>query len=198
MAKRLPEVLGEVRAISEWLVKHESNVAVFGFTTRGWQGGLVRKKWLADGSPEYPGRLCALLHIVVSDFGIPGADDDWDALLRPDILRENIDGEALRWAADRLARETTPNKILLVLSDGAPVDDATLAANGTNFLLTDMVAAITQIENRGDIALVGIGLDYRVSEYYPQSDSVEEGGSLTQAIMPFIEDTIPGGKRTEG
>ncbi|MFT6474968.1 cobaltochelatase CobT-related protein [Qipengyuania profunda] len=198
MAKRLPEVLGEVRAISEWLTKHESNVAVYGFTTRGWRGGPVRKNWLADGSPEYPGRLCALVHIVVSDFGSPGGDDDWDALLRTDILRENVDGEALRWAADRLVQERTPNKMLVVLSDGAPVDDATLAANGNSFLFKDMVEAMSEIEKREHITPIGIGLDYRVSEFYPQSGLVEEGGSLLQAIIPFLDGTATGGTRTEG
>lgn len=198
MAKRLPGVLGEVRAISEWLAKHGSNVAVYGFTTRGWRGGQVRTKWLAEGSPEYPGRLCALLHIVVSDFGSPGVDEDWDALLKPDILRENVDGEALRWAADRLARQRIPDKTLVVLSDGAPVDDATLAANGPRFLFRDMAAAISDIQERGDIAPIGIGLDYRVGEIYPQTDYVEEDGSVIQAIMPFLDGTTTGRTRTEG
>ena len=88
--------------------------------------------------------------------------------------------------------------MLVVLSDGAPVDDATLAANGNSFLFKDMVEAMSEIEKREHITPIGIGLDYRVSEFYPQSGLVEEGGSLIKAMIPFLGGTATGGTRTEG
>lgn len=88
--------------------------------------------------------------------------------------------------------------MLVVLSDGAPADDATLAANGNSFLFKDMVEAMSEIEKREHITPIGIGLDYRVSEFYPQSGLVEEGGSLIEAMIPFLDGTATGGTRTEG
>ncbi|MFW2349068.1 cobaltochelatase CobT-related protein [Qipengyuania sp.] len=192
MADRLPKVLGELRALHDWLSLHGVGTAVYGYTTRGWKGGLVREKWLADGCSSYPGRLCALLHVIVSDFGIAPSDDDWDALLRADLLHENIDGEALRWASSRLLDQGNKPLKLFVLSDGAPVDDPTIMANGNGFLWRDIVAAIDEIETDSKIELVGIGLDYRVSEFYQRSEFVGGGGSVVQAILPHLDSMVQG------
>lgn len=186
MASRLPTVVGELSALDAWLREHGVATAIYGFTTVGWKGGAVRKKWLAEGSPSYPGRLCALLHVVVGDPSSPPGEADWEALLRVELLHENVDGEALAWARSRLAEQSGSLKTLFVLSDGAPVDDATIYANGNGMLVRHLLAQIEDIEREGSIDLVGIGLEYRVTGFYRQAELVDGTGSVIDAVQPFI------------
>lgn len=195
---RLPEVLAELRAIHSWLIAHEARCSVLGFTTRGWRGGLARQKWAADGRPSYPGRLCALMHVEVAPFGQATQAGDWTALLSPDILRENIDGEAIRWAADLLAHEPAQRRRLFVLSDGAPVDDSTLAENGRTYLWRDLIDAIGEVEKSGDIELVGVGLSHRVEAVYGTSAYRGDGANLIDALMPIILDDRSDEPTSEG
>ncbi len=161
---------------------------VLGFSTDGWHGGHVRAKWLKDDRPPHPGRLCALLHIIYKS----AADSEWrqqsrEAMLHPDILRENIDGEALDWAAARLAASPCPRKLLIILSDGAPVDDSTLKENGSAYLELDLRRAIAAIESRDDIALGAIGIGYAVGRYYTHSRK-SDAGTLTADLIALIGD----------
>jgi cobaltochelatase CobT len=161
---------------------------VLGFSTAGWQGGYARAQWLKNGRPKHPGRLCALLHIVYKS----AAATEWlqqsrEAMLYPDILRENIDGEALDWAAARLAAIPRPRKLLIMLSDGAPVDDSTLQQNAPEYLERDVLRAITMIGAREDISLGAIGIGYAVGRYYAHSRQ-SEIGSVSADLIALISD----------
>lgn len=188
MVARMPRILGELRALHRWVTDHDARCAVLGFTTRGWRGGLSREKWAAEGRAPYPGRLCALMHVVIADFGENPSPDSWAAVLRPDALRENVDGEAIRWAGAWLGRERTEKRRLIVLSDGAPVDDSTLSENGSSYLWTDLNHAIREIESAGDLELVGIGLSHHVERLYTRSGYLADGSELSTLAMPIILD----------
>ena len=120
---------------------------ILGFTTRSWRGGRPRRHWIMAGRPAYPGRLCELLHIVYrsADDTCAGAPQSIRNMMREELLKENVDGEAVMWAAERLRKRPEMRKVLVVVSDGAPVDDATLAANGPGILhrhLKEVIAAL--------------------------------------------------------
>lgn len=159
-----------VRVLAEALTGAGIASEILGFSTAGWHGGFARRDWSQQGSPQRPGRLCALLHIVYKD----AATYVWDAASRdafinPDILRENIDGEAIEWAVSRLTALPYAHKLLIILSDGAPVDDSTLAENGPSYLWRHLNETIDRLSGRGTIALGAIGIAYNVDELYPRS-----------------------------
>jgi len=161
---------------------------ILGFTTAGWQGGYARAKWISDGRPQRPGRLCALLHIVYKS----AAGSEWtrqsrEAMLHPDVLRENVDGEALDWAAARLAVQPQCRKLLIILSDGAPVDDSTLQENQHDFLERDTLRAIAAIEARDDMILGAIGIGHAVSRYYAHSRE-SRIGAISGDLITLIGD----------
>ncbi len=158
---------------------------VLGFTTVDWRGEPVRTQWLLRGKPDFPGRLCALRHLVYSSFDEDGPPN-MSALFDPSILKENIDGEALLWAADRLAAVDARRRVLVVLSDGAPVDDSTLASNWPTILEDHLIATIRELSDRGTFALGAIGLGYDVSRYYPQCTTVRTLGDLQTEALPFL------------
>lgn len=170
-------------------IRHE----VLGFTTQSWHGGKSRKLWLKNNRPENPGRLCDLLHIIYKSH-----DDDEKAhsqlilrnLLRADLLRENIDGEAIEWAASRLAGRVEQNKILLHVSDGAPVDDATLLANSDDYLIDHFQSVIKALEKGGKIRLYGIGLHFRVSEFCLNSVNIETASDAPRILCKYIVDLL--------
>lgn len=149
---------------------------VLGFTTVRWHGGRSRKRWNLRFRPKNPGRLNDLLHIIYKD-----ADDrrtstggQWPKqMLRPDLPKENIDGEAILWAASRLRQRPEKNKLLIVISDGAPVDDSTLSANHPSFLEDHIRSVIGEIEASDDIIIAGLGLGFDVDRYYPTSAHAE-------------------------
>ena len=144
---------------------------VLGYTTGAWNGGRALRDWRKAGKPQDPGRLNELCHIVFKDNETPWqrARRDIAALLKPDIFRECIDGEALRWANQRLEQVTAERKILIVVSDGSPMDSATVLANDPNYLDRDLQTAATQIERAGRIRLIGVGVGLDMSPYYQRS-----------------------------
>ncbi|WP_167524468.1 MULTISPECIES: cobalamin biosynthesis protein CobT [unclassified Mesorhizobium] len=172
-------------------------VEVLGFTTRAWRGGLSRLTWDADGRPKNPGRLNDLLHIVYRE-----ADDTRQSsighslkpMLRPDLLKENIDGEAIEWAAGRLRERPESRKMLLVLSDGAPVDDSTLHANGPRYLHDHLLRVVRQLETAGDVELLAIGLNFYVDGYYRASSNCEAADELGQAILMALQRQLVAGR----
>jgi cobaltochelatase CobT len=165
---------------------------ILGFTTRTWRGGGSRKLWRRTLSPENPGRLCDLLHIVyrTADDTTPGAPWAIRNLLRWQLLKENVDGEALEWAARRLRGRPETRKILVVLSDGAPVDDATLLENGNSYLSDHLKQVVASIRAAADIRLAAIGLDYDVSEFYSQSIVLSSTAEVPTKLIPFLDGVI--------
>lgn len=159
-------------------------VEILGFTTRTWKGGESRARWLEAGRPPKPGRLNDLRHIVYKNAGAPWrrARRNLGLMLREGLLKENIDGEALQWAYLRLLQRPERRRILMVISDGAPIDDSTLAANGAGYLerhLREVVSAIEQ-EERVELAAIGIGHD--VSRYYRRAVTISAAEQLAGAI----------------
>jgi len=144
---------------------------VLGYTTGAWNGGRALRDWRKAGKPQDPGRLNELCHIVFKDNETPWrrARRDIAALLKPDIFRECIDGEALRWANQRLEQVTAERKILIVLSDGSPMDSATVLSNDPHYLDRDLQIAATQIERAGRIRLIGVGVGLDMSPFYQRS-----------------------------
>lgn len=162
----IASALGMVSArLSALGIAHE----ILGFSTAGWQGGFARHQWLNEGRPAYPGRLCALLHIIHKTADAPWSERGQELMLLPDALRENIDGEAIEWAASRLGKLEKPKKLLLVISDGAPVDDSTLSENGPNILVRHLLTVIESLEGSEDFKIGAVGIEHRVSDYYRSS-----------------------------
>ena len=170
---------------------------ILGFTTRAWKGGQAREKWLAAGKPPQPGRLNDLRHIVYK-----AADEPWrrakrnlGLMMREGLLKENIDGEALMWAHHRLMTRSEQRKILMVISDGAPVDDSTLSVNAGNYLEQHLRRIIEEIETRSSVELTAIGIGHDVTRYYKKAvtivDAEQLGGAMTtQLISLFEEDQV--------
>jgi cobaltochelatase CobT len=182
-------VASTLKALTKALTSRGAKVELLGFTTAGWQGGLARQKWLSQGRPRYPGRLCALMHIIYKS-----ADDDhlrdeaFHVMLNAGVLYENIDGEALEWAERRLLSLPAKNKLLIVVSDGAPVDDSTLLANGPSILWRHIKQVISRIESENLITLGGLGINYRVSGFYVDSVFVENdlASQLPETAFSFL------------
>jgi len=177
-------------------------VELLGFTTKAWKGGQCREKWLASGKPPTPGRLNDLRHIVYK-----GADAPWrrarrnlGLMMREGLLKENIDGEALIWAHSRLLRRPEQRKILMMISDGAPVDDSTLSVNPGNYLEPHLPAVIEAIETRSPVELLAIGIGHDVTRYYRRAvtivDAEELAGAMTEQLAGlFSEESQPGASR---
>lgn len=185
MAKVMPRVAGELAAFADRLERCGANVMVAGFTTVGWKGGRSRQKWVKAGKPPYPGRLCDLLHIVYKDFDAAVAPDQFEPLIGA-VLFENVDGEALRWARQNLEARAEPKKLLIVVSDGAPVDDSTLQENGSAILDRDIRQTIREIETDQALGLGAIGIGFDVSRYYSISDQVSESEPIAPAMAALV------------
>lgn len=171
-------------------------VEILGFTTRSWKGGTSREKWVEQGKPKTPGRLNDLRHIVYKAADMPWrrARPSLGLMLREGLLKENIDGEALLWAHNRLLGRPEQRRILMVISDGAPVDDATLSANPGNYLEKHLREVIHYIETRSDVELTAIGIGHDVTRYYRRAvtivDAEELGGTMMARLAElFDEDT---------
>ncbi|HEV3175522.1 MAG TPA: hypothetical protein VGZ72_06010 [Stellaceae bacterium] len=163
---------------------------LLGFTTSSWKGGMSRAAWERAGRPANPGRLCDLLHVIYRSADATYPDVPWGIryLMRPELLKENVDGEALAWAARRLRERPEERKILIVLSDGAPVDDSTLLANEDPAILArHLKKTIAEIETAADFRLAAIGLDYLVNQHYSDSIAVSAADNLATRIIPFLE-----------
>ena len=166
---------------------------ILGFTTRAWKGGQSREVWLADGRPANPGRLNDLRHIIYKQ-----ADEPWrrarrnlGLMMREGLLKENIDGEALLWAHDRLLRRAEDRRILMVISDGAPVDDSTLSVNQAGYLETHLRKVIDWIEKQSPVQLSAIGIGHDVTRYYKKSVTIMDveqlGGTMIEQLASLFE-----------
>lgn len=173
-------------------------VELLGFTTRAWKGGLARESWLQSGKPANPGRLNDLRHIIYKAADAPWrrARKNLGLMMREGLLKENIDGEALDWAHKRLLARPEQRKILMVISDGAPVDDSTLSVNAGNYLERHLRHIIAEIETRSPVELIAIGIGHDVTRYYRRAvtivDAEELGGVMTEKLAElFEEDGVP-------
>ena len=169
-------------------------VEILGFTTRAWKGGQSREKWLAQNKPVNPGRLNDLRHIIYKS-----ADAPWrrsrralGLMMREGLLKENIDGEALAWAHDRLLGRPEQRRILMMISDGAPVDDSTLSVNSGCYLERHLRQVIQEIETRSPVELIAIGIGHDVTRYYQRAvtitDAEELAGALTDKLAELFEE----------
>jgi cobaltochelatase CobT len=169
-------------------------VEILGFTTRAWKGGQSREAWLAAGKPANPGRLNDLRHIIYK-----AADAPWrrsrrnlGLMMREGLLKENIDGEALDWAHKRLLGRPESRKILMTISDGAPVDDSTLSVNSGNYLERHLRFVIGEIEQRSPVELIAIGIGHDVTRYYRRAvtivDAEELGGAMTEKLAELFDE----------
>ena len=168
-------------------------VEILGFTTRAWKGGQSRERWLAQGRPQGPGRLNDLRHIIYK-----GADAPWrrarpnlGLMMKEGLLKENIDGEALEWAHRRMLARPEARKILMVISDGAPVDDSTLSVNPANFLEKHLRDVIAMVERRRQVELIAIGIGHDVTRYYQRAVTITDveqlAGAMTEQLAGLFE-----------
>ena len=178
-------------------------VEILGFTTRMWKGGQSREKWIADGKPANPGRLNDLRHIVYKSADMPWrrARKNLGLMLREGILKENIDGEALLWAHNRLLARGEQRRILMVISDGAPVDDSTLSVNPGNYLERHLRQVIEYVETRSPVELLAIGIGHDVTRYYRRAvtivDAEQLGGTMMDKLTELFDEgeEAPPGRR---
>lgn len=167
---------------------------ILGFTTREWNGGEPGRQWARDAYPEHPGRINALEHIVIK-----GADMPWrrarvalGLFLRDEMLKENIDGEAVAWAHARLMARSEKRKVLVVVSDGTPMDEATLSANGHDYLDNHLASVVEDIERRSPVKLAAIGIGHNVSRFYRNAMTIARiehlGPALTYKLMALLKE----------
>ncbi|WP_170753037.1 cobaltochelatase subunit CobT [Ruegeria lacuscaerulensis] len=168
-------------------------VEILGFTTRAWKGGQAREAWLNDGRPQQPGRLNDLRHIIYK-----GADAPWrrarpnlGLMMKEGLLKENIDGEALEWAHRRMMMRREQRKILMVISDGAPVDDSTLSVNPANYLEKHLRDVIAMVEKRNMVELLAIGIGHDVTRYYDRAVTITDveqlAGAMTEQLAALFD-----------
>ncbi|MGV6803303.1 MAG: cobaltochelatase subunit CobT [Ruegeria sp.] len=168
-------------------------VEILGFTTRAWKGGQAREAWLNDGRPQQPGRLNDLRHIIYK-----GADAPWrrarpnlGLMMKEGLLKENIDGEALEWAHRRMLARREARKILMVISDGAPVDDSTLSVNPANYLEKHLRDVIAMVEKRNMVELLAIGIGHDVTRYYDRAVTITDveqlAGAMTEQLAALFD-----------
>ena len=164
--------------IAEWMDRLRISTEILGYTTRAWKGGQSREAWLAAGKPANPGRLNDLRHLIYKSFSetIGASATNFGVMVREGLLKENIDGEAILWAVSRLQLQPAANRILFVISDGAPVDDSTLSANPGNFLEKHLRAVIDEVSAKIKIYAIGVGYD--VSHYYPNAIPMNNASEL--------------------
>ncbi|MCR9278536.1 MAG: cobaltochelatase subunit CobT [Pseudomonadaceae bacterium] len=170
-------------------------VEILGFTTKAWRGGESREQWIAEGKPANPGRLNDLRHIIYK-----AADDTWSRsrrnlglMMREELLKENIDGEALIWAHNRLVVRPEQRRVMMVISDGLPVDNSTLLVNPSNYLEQHLKYAIDVIENRSPVELIAIGIGHDVTHHYSRAvtitDAEQLGGAMTEQLAALFEES---------
>lgn len=169
-------------------------VEILGFTTRAWKGGQSRETWLSEGKPAAPGRLNDLRHIIYKSADAPWrrAKRNLALMMREGLLKENIDGEALAWAHKRLLGRPEQRRILMMISDGAPVDDSTLSVNSGSYLELHLRQVIEEIESRSPVELMAIGIGHDVTRYYRRAvtitDPSELAGAMTEQLVELFEE----------
>ncbi|MGI4879955.1 MAG: cobaltochelatase subunit CobT [Janthinobacterium lividum] len=167
---------------------------ILGFTTRAWKGGQSREKWLAEGRPAKPGRLNDLRHIIYKPADAPWrrARKNLGLMMREGLLKENIDGEALLWAHNRMLGRSEDRRILMVISDGAPVDDSTLSVNTGNYLERHLRQVIEWIETKSPVELIAVGIGHDVTRYYQRAvtimDAEQLGGTIIEQLAQLFEE----------
>ena len=182
--------------LARTLERCDVKVEILGFTTRAWKGGQSREKWLAEGRVQQPGRLNDLRHIIYKSADAPWrrARRNLGLMMREGLLKENIDGEAVDWAHKRLLGRTEQRRILMVISDGAPVDDSTLSVNPGNYLERHLRYIIEEIETRSPVELIAIGIGHDVTRYYRRAvtivDAEELGGAMTEKLAELFNDEV--------
>jgi cobaltochelatase CobT len=177
-------------------------VEILGFTTKAWKGGRSHEEWLAAGKPSAPGRLNDLRHIIykTADAPMRRAKNSLALMMREGLLKENIDGEALAWAHSRIVNRPEQRRILMMISDGAPVDDSTLSVNSGHYLEHHLRQVIHEIENKSPVELIAIGIGHDVTRYYRRAvtitDASELAGAITEQLVELFEED--GGKKSGG
>ena len=171
--------------LSRTLERCTVKVEILGFTTKNWKGGQCRENWSKNGKPKFPGRLNDLRHIIYKS-----ADTQWrqsknnlGLMLKEGLLKENIDGEAISWAFNRLKKRKEERKILMVISDGAPVDDSTLSVNSGDFLEKHLKKMVKYIETQTDIEILAIGIGHDVSRYYNKAIKITDVNELGDVMI---------------
>ncbi len=179
--------------LARTLERCQVKVEILGFTTRAWKGGQNRERWLAEGRPQTPGRLNDLRHIIYKS-----ADAPWrrvranlGLMMKEGLLKENIDGEALEWAHRRITHRPEVRKVLMVISDGAPVDDSTLSVNPANYLEKHLRDVIAMVEKRRAVELIAIGIGHDVTRYYQRAVTITDveqlAGAMTEQLAGLFE-----------
>jgi cobaltochelatase CobT len=179
-------------------------VEILGFTTRAWKGGQSREGWLAEGRPQNPGRLNDLRHIIYKSADAPWrrARPNLGLMMKEGLLKENVDGEALEWAHRRMTARTEARKILMVISDGAPVDDSTLSVNPANYLEKHLRDVIAMVEKHRQVELLAIGIGHDVTRYYERAVTITDveqlAGAMTEQLASLFEVNTRAQARTMG
>ena len=173
------------------------NTEILGFTTKHWKGGEARKLWMNQGSVPLPGRLNDLRHIIFksADNSFRRARKNFGVMLRDGLLKENIDGEALLWASSRLRARPEQRKILIVISDGAPVDDSTLSTNENNLLESHLHDSISRISKLEDTELIAIGIGHDVTKYYQRSVTIHRAEELAEVLLDQLTELLSNAKK---
>ena len=178
------------KIISKTLENCSVKVEVLGFTTKEWKGGKSRDKWTANNMPQKPGRLNDLMHIIYKtpEDTLRKIDRNFALMLKDGLLKENIDGESLLWALNRILRRNEERKIIMVISDGAPVDDSTISSNSANYLENHLKKVIKFIENKTSVEIIAIGIGHNVSKYYKKAVTINDPDQLGGAMVKnFLE-----------
>tara|TARA_B100001248_G_scaffold167204_1_gene126510 strand:+ start:9364 stop:11163 length:1800 start_codon:yes stop_codon:yes gene_type:complete len=174
------------RTLERCMVK----VEILGFTTKHWKGGLSREKWMKNNKPNFPGRLNDLRHIIYKSADNPWrqAKNNMGLMLKEGLLKENIDGEALKWAFNKMNKRKEERKILMVISDGAPVDDSTLSTNTSDYLENNLKKTVKWIEGKSNIELLAIGIGHDVTRYYNRAVKITDVQDLGDVMINQLTD----------
>ena len=178
------------KIISKILEKCSVKIEVLGFTTKEWKGGKSRENWIANDMPQKPGRLNDLMHIIYKtpEDTLKKIDHNFALMLKDGLLKENIDGESLLWALTRIWKRNEERKILMVISDGAPVDDSTISTNSSNYLEKHLKRIIKFIENKTNVEIIAIGIGHNVNKYYKKAVTINDPSQLGGAMIKnFLE-----------
>ncbi|MBD3678985.1 MAG: cobaltochelatase subunit CobT [Rhodobacteraceae bacterium] len=190
--------------LARTLERCDVKVEILGFTTRAWKGGQARERWLAEGRPQQPGRLNDLRHIIYKPADAPWrrSRESLGLMMKEGLLKENIDGEALEWAHRRMAGRPEARKILMVISDGAPVDDSTLSVNPANYLEKHLRDVIAMVERRKLVELIAIGIGHDVTRYYSRAVTITDveqlAGAMTEQLASLFDRDPRGRARMVG
>lgn len=164
----------------------------YAYTTRAWKGGQSRELWLSEGKPKAPGRLNDLRHIVYKSFDedARSAAPNIAIMTREGILKENIDGESVLWAVDRLERAKAKKRLLFVVTDGSPMDDSTLSVNPAHFLPRHLYEVAAWLQTRPNLTAFAVGIGFDVSRYYARGATVKNLNKLGQPILKLVRETL--------